>query len=237
MNFSRIFIERPVMTRSDHVRDSAVRHRRLPRAARRRAAQRRLSDDPGDAPFCPGASPETMASSVATPLEREFSTIAGIQSMSSTNSQGVTSISRCSSRSIATSTPPRRTFRPPSRKPAATAATHAAPAVLSEGEPGRAARALSVADTPARCRSTRSTSTPKRCWRSASRWSAASRACRSSARRNMPCACRWIPTRWPRAASASTKCSERDPAEQHQSADRTAVRRQAGVHGSVQRTA
>src|SRR6185437_11355449 len=40
----------------------------------------------------PGASPETMASSVATPLEREFSTIQGIQSMSSTNSLGSTSI-------------------------------------------------------------------------------------------------------------------------------------------------
>src|SRR3974390_3369178 len=40
----------------------------------------------------PGASPETMASSVATPLERQFSTIAGIESMSSTNSQGGTSI-------------------------------------------------------------------------------------------------------------------------------------------------
>jgi HAE1 family hydrophobic/amphiphilic exporter-1 len=40
----------------------------------------------------PGASPETMASSVATPLEREFSTIAGIQSMNSVNSQGSTQI-------------------------------------------------------------------------------------------------------------------------------------------------
>ena len=40
----------------------------------------------------PGASPETMASTVATPLEREFSTIAGIQSMNSTNSLGSTSI-------------------------------------------------------------------------------------------------------------------------------------------------
>ncbi len=40
----------------------------------------------------PGASPETMASSVATPLEREFSTIAGIQQMSSSNSQGSTNI-------------------------------------------------------------------------------------------------------------------------------------------------
>src|ERR1700751_3323487 len=40
----------------------------------------------------PGASPENMASSVATPLERQFSHIAGITSMSSTNSLGITSI-------------------------------------------------------------------------------------------------------------------------------------------------
>jgi HAE1 family hydrophobic/amphiphilic exporter-1 len=40
----------------------------------------------------PGASPETMASSVATPLESEFSTIAGIDSMTSTSLQGSTSI-------------------------------------------------------------------------------------------------------------------------------------------------
>jgi HAE1 family hydrophobic/amphiphilic exporter-1 len=40
----------------------------------------------------PGASPETMASSVATPLERQFSTIAGIDSMNSTSSFSRTSI-------------------------------------------------------------------------------------------------------------------------------------------------
>src|SRR5437773_8884050 len=40
----------------------------------------------------PGASPETMASSVATPLERQFSTIAGIESMNSTSSLGFTNI-------------------------------------------------------------------------------------------------------------------------------------------------
>jgi HAE1 family hydrophobic/amphiphilic exporter-1 len=40
----------------------------------------------------PGASPETMASSVATPLEREFSTIAGLDSMTSTSAQGLTQI-------------------------------------------------------------------------------------------------------------------------------------------------
>ncbi len=40
----------------------------------------------------PGASPETMASAVATPLERQFSTIAGLDSMNSTNGQGVSII-------------------------------------------------------------------------------------------------------------------------------------------------
>jgi hydrophobic/amphiphilic exporter-1 (mainly G- bacteria), HAE1 family len=40
----------------------------------------------------PGASPETMASSVATPLERQFATIAGISQMTSTSQLGQTSI-------------------------------------------------------------------------------------------------------------------------------------------------
>ena len=40
----------------------------------------------------PGASPETMASSVATPLERQFSTIAGITSITSLNTEGNTQI-------------------------------------------------------------------------------------------------------------------------------------------------
>ena len=40
----------------------------------------------------PGASPETMASAVATPLEAKLSTIAGISSMSSTSALGSTSI-------------------------------------------------------------------------------------------------------------------------------------------------
>src|ERR1700732_1473599 len=40
----------------------------------------------------PGASPENMASSVATPLEKQFSHIAGITAMSSKNTLGVTSI-------------------------------------------------------------------------------------------------------------------------------------------------
>ena len=40
----------------------------------------------------PGASPETMASAVATPLEKQFSTIAGVNSMTSTSRLGTTRI-------------------------------------------------------------------------------------------------------------------------------------------------
>jgi len=40
----------------------------------------------------PGANPDTMASAVATPLERQFSTISGLDAMTSTNGQGVSII-------------------------------------------------------------------------------------------------------------------------------------------------
>ena len=47
-------------------------------------------------PGLPGASPETMASAVATPLERQFGRIAGVTEMTSSSSLGCTSIT-CSS--------------------------------------------------------------------------------------------------------------------------------------------
>src|SRR5437868_11746604 len=40
----------------------------------------------------PGASPETMASSVATPLERQFGRIAGVTEMTSTSNLGSTTV-------------------------------------------------------------------------------------------------------------------------------------------------
>ncbi len=42
--------------------------------------------------FLPGAAPDTMASSVALPLEKQFSTIAGLLTISSTNTLGNTSL-------------------------------------------------------------------------------------------------------------------------------------------------
>src|SRR5262245_46211635 len=42
--------------------------------------------------FLPGASPETMASAVATPLERQFGRIAGVTEMTSSSLLGSTSV-------------------------------------------------------------------------------------------------------------------------------------------------
>jgi HAE1 family hydrophobic/amphiphilic exporter-1 len=91
MNFSRIFIERPVMTSLVTfaiLLFGIVGYRALPVAALPSVDYPTIQVGA----FLPGASPETMASSVATPLEREFSTIAGVQSMSSSNNQGGTTI-------------------------------------------------------------------------------------------------------------------------------------------------
>jgi HAE1 family hydrophobic/amphiphilic exporter-1 len=91
MNISRIFIERPVMTALVTLAIllfGIVAFRSLPVAALPTVDYPNIQVTAA----LPGASPETMASSVATPLEREFSTIAGVKSMSSQNSQGATQI-------------------------------------------------------------------------------------------------------------------------------------------------
>ena len=91
MNISRIFIERPVMTvlvMSAILMFGIVGYRILPVAALPTVDFPTIQVNAA----LPGATPETMASAVATPLERQFSTIAGIDSMSSSNGQGSTSI-------------------------------------------------------------------------------------------------------------------------------------------------
>jgi HAE1 family hydrophobic/amphiphilic exporter-1 len=92
MNFSAIFIRRPVATTLimlGVLLFGVVAYRQLP-----------VSDLPNvDYPVIsvnaslPGASPEIMASTVATPLEKSFSTIAGLDAMTSSSNQGSTSIS------------------------------------------------------------------------------------------------------------------------------------------------
>ncbi|HUO31759.1 MAG TPA: efflux RND transporter permease subunit [Bryobacteraceae bacterium] len=91
MHISRIFIERPVMTALVMLAIllfGIVAFRSLPVAALPTVDYPTIQVNAA----LPGANPETMASSVATPLERQFSTIAGVQSMSSQNTQGTTQI-------------------------------------------------------------------------------------------------------------------------------------------------
>jgi HAE1 family hydrophobic/amphiphilic exporter-1 len=91
MNVSRIFIERPIMTvlvMFAILLFGIVGYRALPVAALPSVDYPTIQVNAA----LPGANPETMASAVATPLERQFSTIAGIESMNSTNTQGLTSI-------------------------------------------------------------------------------------------------------------------------------------------------
>jgi len=87
MNIPELFIRRPVMTTlvmSGILLSGLIGYRLLP-----------VSDLPSvDYPTIqvsaslPGANPETMASSVATPLEKQFSIIAGVDSMSSVSAMG-----------------------------------------------------------------------------------------------------------------------------------------------------
>ena len=91
MNIAALFIKRPVTTALIMIGIivfGSLSYRQLP-----------VSDLPTvDFPTIqvgaglPGASPETMASAVALPLEKQFATIAGLNSINSTSSQGNTSI-------------------------------------------------------------------------------------------------------------------------------------------------
>jgi HAE1 family hydrophobic/amphiphilic exporter-1 len=91
VNLSSIFIKRPVATTlltAGILIFGGLAYRQLP-----------VADLPSvDFPTIrvqatlPGASPETMASSVALPLEKQFSAIAGLTSMNSTSTQGGTEI-------------------------------------------------------------------------------------------------------------------------------------------------
>src|SRR6202451_2789547 len=91
MNISQFFIERPIfttLTALGILLFGIVAYRDLPVAALPSVDYPTIQVSAS----LPGASPDTMAASVATPLERQFSTIAGIDSMNSSSSLGSTSI-------------------------------------------------------------------------------------------------------------------------------------------------
>ncbi len=91
MNLSELCIRRPVMTvllSASAIVAGIIAYAGLPIAALPSYDAPTISVTA----VLPGASPETMASSVATPLERQFSSISGLDVMSSTSTQGATSI-------------------------------------------------------------------------------------------------------------------------------------------------
>src|SRR5580700_10550918 len=91
MGVSHFFISRPIfttLTAFGILLFGIVAYRSLPVAALPSVDYPTIQVQAG----LPGASPETMAASVATPLEREFSTIAGIDSMNSSSTLGNTSV-------------------------------------------------------------------------------------------------------------------------------------------------
>ena len=90
----------------------------------------------------PGASPDTMASSVATPLEKQFSTIAGITSISSSNGQGNTNITLQFDLSRDIDSAAQDVQSMIARAARVAAAGHAVAAVVPEGQPGRPAGPL-----------------------------------------------------------------------------------------------
>ncbi len=91
MNFSAPFIRRPVATFLMSIAvilAGAVAYTLLPVASLPQVEFPVISVGAS----LPGADPETMASSVATPLERQFSKIAGVNEMTSYSSTGATGV-------------------------------------------------------------------------------------------------------------------------------------------------
>ncbi len=137
----------------------------------------------------PGASPETMASSVAARLERAVRDHLGHHLDDLGVAAELDLRSPCSSTSTAISTAPpstcsRRSARLAGRLPRGAANA----AELPEGQPGRPADPVPRAVVADRCRCRKSTNTPRTSSSSRSRRFPASRRSSSSARRNTRCA-------------------------------------------------
>ena len=91
MNFSDLFVRRPVMTVLLNVAivgAGVIGLQKIPVAALP------SYDTPiiNVSASLPGANPETMASSVALPLEKQFQTVPGLKTISSTSTLGSTSL-------------------------------------------------------------------------------------------------------------------------------------------------
>ncbi len=144
MNLAELFIKRPVMTTLVMVAIllfGIMGYRLLP-----------VSDLPNvDFPTIlvsatlPGATPDTMASAVALPLEKQFSTIAGVDNMTSVSAQGASSITLqfALDRNIDAAAQDVQSMI--SKAGDESAAEHADAALVSEGESSRPAHPVSRA--------------------------------------------------------------------------------------------
>ena len=195
MNISETFIRRPIATSLMMLGSwcsALATYNLLPVAA---LPRRRFPDHHRVGDQLPGASPETMASSVATPLEQQFAAHPGPRRDELDQRRSARPRSRCSSISAATSTARRPTCRRPSmrraaccprtcptRRPTARSTRPTAPILIYAVSLRRAA------DLP------RSTTTPTRSWRRRSRQvTGVVAGAGRPASRTSPCACRPIP--------------------------------------------
>ena len=195
MSVPELFIRRPVMTTlvmAGILLFGLIGFRQLP-----------VSDLPNvDYPTIqisaslPGASPQTMASAVATPLEKQLSTIAGVDSMSSVSSLGSVSITiqfsldrsiDAAAQDVQAAIAQAARQLPPNMP---------SPPTYQQSQPGGLPDRLSGDVFATRCRFRLWTITRKTSWRRKFRWSTASRRSMSSARSPTPCASRWTRTNW-----------------------------------------
>ncbi len=205
MNPSAIFITRPVTTILLMLGHPGVRHAGLSAAAGQRPAGHRLPDHSGERLAARRQPRHGRASSIALPLEKQFATIAGLQSINSTSAQGSTNITLQFdlSRNIDAAAQDVQAMiakaarQLPPQMPA--------PPSYQKVNPGDQPVMFLVLRSPTLPLSHASTNTRRRPSRSASRWSAAWRRCRSSARRATPCASISIRGSWRPTASASTR--------------------------------
>ncbi len=205
MNISEIFIRRPIATTllmAGILMFGLVSYELLPVAALPDIAFPTIVVTAQ----LPGASPDTMAATVATPLEDQFTSIPGLAQMSSTSGLGSTSITLQFdlSRSIDGAAGDVQT------------AINAASGLLPKNLPNPPTyRKTNPADRPSsstrsirtRCRNTSSTPMPTRSWRSHCRRCRASGRCMSPASNSQQFTFRSIPRRSPRAVSALLRSS------------------------------
>ena len=160
MNISETFIRRPIATSllmAGVALFGVIAYNDLPVSDLPQVDYPTISVNAG----LPGANPDTMASAVATPLERQFTAIAGLDSMISNSGQGSTSIT------LQFDLEPRYRWRHRGRGDrhrrghAAAAAGHADAALVPQGQSRRFAHHQPFPDLAHHALSATSTSTPR----------------------------------------------------------------------------